>query len=98
MYFVELSRQAMKDRKLLKAAGLEEKAKNLLKIIACDPFQYPPPYEILSRNLRGNISRRINVQHRLVYDVIENSENLLSPDGTSYEGIIRVKRMWTHYE
>ena len=98
MYFVELSRQAMKDRKLLKAAGLEEKVKTLLNIIALDPFHYLPPYEILSRNLRGNISRRINVQHRLVYDVIENSENLLSPDGTPYEGIVRVKRMWTHYE
>ena len=88
----------MKDRKFLKGAGLEKKAKSLLDIIALDPFQSPPPFEVLSRELRGNFSRRLNSQHRLVYDVIENSENLLSPDGTPYEGIIRVKRMWTHYE
>ena len=98
MYFVELSKQAMKDRKFLKGAGLEKKAKSLLDIIALDPFQSPPPFEVLSRELRGNFSRRLNSQHRLVYDVIENSENLLSPDGTPYVGIIRVKRMWTHYE
>ncbi len=98
MYFVELSSQARKDKKLLKGAGLEKKAKILLDIIALNPFQSPPPFERLSKELRGNFSRRLNKQHRLVYDIIENSENLLSPDGTPYEGIVRVKRMWTHYE
>ncbi len=98
MYLVELSKQAMKDRKFLKGAGLERKAKTLLDIIAVNPFQSPPLVEMLTRELRGNFSRRLNAQHRLVYDVIENTENLLSPDGTPYEGIVRVKRMWTHYE
>ena len=98
MYFVELSRQAMKDRKNLKSAGLEKKAKSLLQILAANPFQSPPPFEILTRELRGNFSRRLNSQHRLVYDVIENTENLMSQDGTPYDGIVRVKRMWTHYE
>ena len=98
MYFVELSSKARKDRKLLKAAKLEEKAKVLLDILALNPFQSPPPFEKLSRELCGNYSRRLNSQHRLVYDIIGNSENFLSPDGTPYEGIVRVKRMWTHYE
>ena len=98
MYFVELSRQAMKDRKNLKSAGLDKKAKILLEMLAVNPFQNPPPLEILSMELRGNFSRRLNSQHRLVYDVIDNTENLLSPDGTPYDGIVRVKRMWTHYE
>lgn len=84
----------MKDKKLLKAAGLEEKVKTLLNIIVSGSVKYNMHYEILSGKLRGNISRRINIQHRLVYDVIGNSENILSPDGTPYEGIIRVKRMW----
>ena len=98
MYLVELSKQAMKDKKLLKSAGLERKVKALLNLIALNHFQYPPPYEMLSGDLRGNVSRRINAQHRLVYDVVGNSENILLPDGVPYEGIIRVKRMWTHYE
>ena len=98
MYFVELSKQAMKDRKFLKSAGLEKKAKSLLQILAVNPFQNPPPLEILILELRSNFSRRINSQHRLVYDVIENTENLMSQDGTPYNGIVRVKRMWTHYE
>ena len=98
MYLVKFSRQAEKDKKLLKASGLEEKAKNLLNIIMVDPFQKPPRYEKLLGDLQSNLSRRINLQHRLVYDVIDNKENLLSQDGTPYDGIVRVKRMWTHYE
>lgn len=98
MYFVELSKQAMKDRKNLKSAGLEQKAKSLLQMLAVNPFQNPPPFEMLTRELKGNYSRRLNAQHRLVYDVIDNTENLLSQDGTPYDGIVRVKRMWTHYE
>ena len=98
MYLVTFSRQAEKDKKLLKASGLEDKARNLLNIIMVNPFQNPPRYEKLLGDLQGNFSRRINLQHRLVYDVIDNAENLLSPDGTPYDGIVRVKRMWTHYE
>ena len=98
MYLVKFSKQAEKDKKLLKASGLEDKAKNLLNIIMVDPFQNPPRYEKLLGDLQGNLSRRINLQHRLVYDVTENTGNLLSSDGTPYDGIVRVKRMWTHYE
>ncbi|MBQ7069393.1 MAG: Txe/YoeB family addiction module toxin [Synergistaceae bacterium] len=98
MYLVKLTKQAEKDMKLLKRANLENKAKTLLNIIRVNPFQNPPPYEKLLWDLRGGFSRRINLQHRLVYEIYENSEKLLSPDGTVYEGIIKVIRMWTHYE
>lgn len=98
MYLIEFSTRAEKDKKLLKAAGLELKAKELLNIIMINPFQNPPRYEKLLGDLQGNFSRRINIQHRLIYDVRENSEILSDTDGQRYDGIIRVKRMWTHYE
>lgn len=98
MYLVRFSKQAEKDMILVKRAGFERKVKSLLDIIRINPFQSPPEYEKLLWDLRGSFSRRINVQHRLVYEVYENTENLLSPDGKPYDGIIRVIRMWTHYE
>ena len=69
MYVIRFSKQADKDRKLLKGAGLDGKAKALLNIIAENSFQNPPPYEGLAGNLNGYYSRRINLQHRLVYQV-----------------------------
>ncbi len=98
MYLVRFSKQAEKDMILVKRAGFERKVKNLLDIIRINPLQSPPEYEKLLWDLRGCFSRRINVQHRLVYEVYENTENLLSPDGKPYDGIIRIIRMWTHYE
>ena len=98
MYLVRFSKQAEKDMILVKRAGFERKVKNLLDIIKINPLQSPPEYEKLLWDLRGCFSRRINVQHRLVYEVYENTENLLSPDGKPYDGIIRIIRMWTHYE
>ena len=85
MYTIRFSKQADKDKKLLKAAGMERKTKELLNIISQNPFQNPPPYEKLVGNLDGLYSRRINIQHRLVYEVIDVST-------------IFVRRMWTHYE
>jgi Txe/YoeB family toxin of toxin-antitoxin system len=78
--------QAQKDAKKLSAQGLKEKTLKLLKIIKENPFQYPPEYELLKGDMKGLISRRINKQHRLVYEVIES------------EKLIKVYRMWTHYE
>jgi Txe/YoeB family toxin of toxin-antitoxin system len=78
--------QAQKDAKKLAACGLKDKVLILLDIIKINPLQYPPEYEFLKGDLKGLISRRINKQHRLVYEVIE-SENL-----------IKIYRMWTHYE
>ena len=98
MYLLELSKQARKDKKLLKEAKLDKKAAFLLELLEVNPFQTPPPLEKMTWDLRGHFSRRINDQHRLVYEIVENEENLVAPDGTSYEGIVRVKRMWSHYE
>ena len=95
MYLVEFSSQAEKDKRRLKAEGLEQKAKYFL---VNNPFQTPPPYEKLLGDLRGNFSRRINIQHRLVYSVYENIDAVKDISNNVYDGIVRVKRMWTHYE
>lgn len=78
--------QAAKDAKKLKRSGLKEKATALLEILAKDPFRSPPPFEKLVGDLAGSYSRRINIQHRLVYQVLTR------------ERIVKVLRMWTHYE
>ena len=80
------TKAAQKDAKNLSAAELKDKALSLLNIMAENPFQNPPPYEKLVGDLTGAYSRRINIQHRLVYQVLEA------------EKIIKVLRMWTHYE
>lgn len=98
MYLVKFARLADKDKARLKAAGLEKSARALLGILMKDPFQNPPPYEKLVGNLRGNYSRRINIQHQLVYSVLENTDGYVMPSGERYEGIVLVKRMWTHYD
>lgn len=80
------ARQAVKDAKKLAASGLKPKAEELLALLANDPFQNPPPFEKLVGDLAGAYSRRINIQHRLVYEVFAE------------EKTVRVLRMWTHYE
>ena len=95
MYLIRFSKQADKDKKRIKAAGLEKKSRELLKIIGENPFQIPPPYEALVGNLSGFYSRRINIQHRLVYSV---SQGEITYGDTVYEGEVLVARMWTHYE
>jgi Txe/YoeB family toxin of toxin-antitoxin system len=80
------SKHTQKDAKKLSAAGLKNKAMELLGVIAVDPFQNPPPYEKLVGDLAGAYSRRINIQHRLVYEVFPK------------ERVVRVLRMWAHYE
>ena len=80
------SKHAQKDAKKLAAAGLKAKAQELLAILANDPLQKPPPYEKLVGDLAGAYSRRINIQHRLVYEVLAE------------ERVVRVLRMWSHYE
>ena len=83
---IVFSRHVEKDAKKLAAAGLKAKAQEMLAILAADPFQNPPPYEKLVGDLAGAYSRRINIQHRLVYEVFAK------------EHVVRVLRMWTHYE
>jgi Txe/YoeB family toxin of toxin-antitoxin system len=86
MYTLLYSPKAQKDAKKVVYSGLKENVEKLLDIIKVDPYAYPPEYEILKGKLKGFISRRINKQHRLVYEVLEE------------EKIIKVLRMWTHYE
>ena len=95
MYIIRFSKRADKDKKLLKGAGLVLKAKTLLDMIAENPFQNPPPYEGLVGNLNGYYSRRINIQHRLVYQVYNEPAVI---DGTAYEATIKVIRTWSQYD
>lgn len=95
MYIIRFSKQADKDKKLLKWAGLASKAKKLLDLIAENPFQNLPPYEGLLGNLSGYYSRRINIQHRLVYQVYNESVVI---NEVEYQGTIKIVRMWTHYD
>ena len=80
------TKQAQKDAKKLSAAGLREKALEIIEILSNNPSQNSPPYEKLMGDLSGAYSRRINIQHRIVYQVIEN------------ERTVKIIRMWTHYE
>lgn len=82
---VVFSKHAEKDAKKLATAGLKAKAQELLAVLAIDPFQNPPSYEKLVGDLAGAYSRRINIQHRLVYEVFTK------------EHVVRVLRMWAHY-
>jgi toxin YoeB len=83
---VVYAKQAMKDAKKLAASGLKPKAQELLALLAIDPFRNPPPFEKLVGDLAGAYSRRINIQHRIVYEVFTKGRT------------VRVLRMWTHYE
>ena len=80
------SKQALKDARKLKSAGLKPKAEELLAVLQADPFQNPPPFEKLIGDLAGAYSRRINIHNRLVYQVLSKQKT------------VRVLRMWTHYE
>jgi toxin YoeB len=83
---VVFTKQAQKDAKKLAAAGLKTKAQSLLDVLAIDPLQRPPPFEKLVGDLAGVYSRRINIQHRLVYEIFPADR------------IVRVLRMWSHYD
>jgi toxin YoeB len=83
---IVFTKQAQKDAKKLSATGLRSKAENLIQILRENPYQVPPPYEKLVGDLAGACSRRINIQHRLVYEIIEE------------EKTVKIIRMWTHYE
>jgi len=80
------TKAAQKDAKKLASAGLKRKAQGLLDVLADNPYQSPPPFEKLVGDLTGAYSRRINIQHRLVYQVLDE------------EHVVKVLRMWTHYE
>lgn len=83
---VVYTKQARKDAKKLASAGLKARAQDLLAILKEDPYRTPPPFEKLLGDLAGAYSRRINIQHRLVYEILEETKT------------VKVLRMWTHYE
>ena len=86
MYTIVYRKQVIKDIPKLKAIGLDDKTKNLIDIIKENPYQTPPPYEKLLGDLQGAYSRRINIQHRLVYQILEE------------EKIIKIISIWSHYD
>ncbi|MBP5450386.1 MAG: Txe/YoeB family addiction module toxin [Spirochaetales bacterium] len=86
MWTIKYSKQAVKDSKKIEQANLKRTVMGLIEVLKSNPFQNPPPYEKLLGDLFGKYSRRINIQHRLVYEVFEE------------ENIVRILRMWTHYE
>ena len=86
MWTLYYTRQAQKDARKLASSGLKTKAQQLLSILQSDPLQTPPPFEKLVGDLTGAYSRRINIQHRLVYQVLEA------------EKAVKVLRLWTHYD
>jgi toxin YoeB len=86
MYHLLYTKQAIKDSARIKQVGLKGKTQKLLDILRTNPYYQPPPYEKLIGDLRGAYSRRINIQHRLVYQILEA------------EKIVKVIRMWSHYE
>ncbi len=86
MWVLHFTKQAQKDARKLALSGLKPKAQDLLVILELDPWQNPPPYEKLVGDLAGAYSRRINIQHRLVYQILET------------EKVVKVLRLWTHYD
>ncbi|MBQ8235032.1 MAG: Txe/YoeB family addiction module toxin [Bacilli bacterium] len=85
-YIIKFSKQASKDKIKLKSSGLDKNCKDILILMENNPFQYPPSYEKLSGDLKGLYSRRINIKHRIVYEVDEEKKE------------IHILRMWTHYD
>jgi len=95
MFRILYEKQAVKDIKNLKSVKLDGKAKELIEVVRKDPFQNPPPYEALVGNLSGLFSRRLNIQHRFVYQVY--SEKVVEND-IEFEGTVKIVRMWSHYD
>jgi len=86
MWKVVFTKQAQKDAKKLSTSGLKSKAEKIIELLEYNPYQTPPPYEKLVGDLAGACSRRLNIQHRVVYQIMNDEKN------------VKVIRMWTHYE
>ena len=95
MYKIVFTKQALKDLENLKKIGISNKAKVLVDVIRENPYQNPPRYEKLVGKLDGILSRRINIQHRLVYQVYEE---IIIENDVEYQGTVKIIRMWTHYD
>ena len=86
MYSLVYTKKAVSDIPKLKASGLDKKAKALIELLKENPHQSPPPFEKLKGDLKNAFSRRINIQHRIIYEIIEDTK------------IVKIIRLWTHYE
>ncbi len=95
MYKIVFTKQALKDLENLKKIGISNKAKVLVDVIRENPYQNPPRYEKLVGKLDGILSRRINIQHRLVYQIYEE---IIIENDVEYQGTVKIIRMWTHYD
>lgn len=95
MYRIVFEKRVLKDLEKLKVANISNKVRTLIDIIRENPYQNPPRYEKLVGNLDGLYSRRINIQHRLVYQVYSDP---ITVNGIEYQGTIKIIRMWTHYD
>ena len=98
MFKLIYTAQARKDYQKAKNSHLLAKIRELLAILETNPLQNPPPFERLAGNLSGAFSRRINRQHRLVYEILGNKANFRDPFGELCGGIVKIIRLWTHYE
>lgn len=98
MYDIRYTKQAKKDAVKVERAGLKPKAAEIIQTIRNNPYEESQGFETLIGDLKGSCSRRINRQHRFVYEVLPNVENITDADGNPYEGIVKVISMWTHYE
>ena len=95
MWIIKYSKQAVKDSKKIEQSNLKQSVIELLEVLKANPFQNPPPYEKLIGDLTGKYSRRINIQHRLVYEIINEEVTI---NDAKYEGTVKIIRMWTHYD
>jgi Txe/YoeB family toxin of toxin-antitoxin system len=97
MYKIQLTKQAQKDAVNIERAGLKPKAVEIIKTVCTNPYEKSQYFEVLKHDLKGACSRHITRQHRFVYEVLPNTENLKDENGELYKGIIKVISMWTHY-
>ncbi|MDR2600372.1 MAG: Txe/YoeB family addiction module toxin [Oscillospiraceae bacterium] len=98
MYDIRLTKQAAKDAIKVERAGLKPKAIEIRNTIQINPFELSQSFEKLKGDMLGSCSRRLNRQHRFIYQVLPNTEGCKDENGNLYEGIVKVISMWTHYE
>jgi Txe/YoeB family toxin of toxin-antitoxin system len=98
MYKVDFTKQAWKDTVKIERVGLKPKAAEIIRTVRKNPFELSQNFEKLKGDLKGYYSRRINDQHRFIYAILPNTDNLKDKSGMLYKGIVHVLRMWTHYE
>ena len=97
MYDIQFTKQAQKDAVKVERSGLKPKAAKIIQTVRNNPYEESQEFELLKHDLKGAFSRRINRQHRFVYEILPNTEGLKNAGGELYKGIIKVISMWTHY-